>query len=178
MDKSNYRNRGVALYFFLAYLFTWTFHIAIPVQGLAFSFDITSPAMLLYLMGLLGPLASALFLTGRFEGWTGVKRLLRGVLRWRFNPIWYLFAIFIVALLRFTNIGLHIRAVPNPWQWMNFGLFFIIGQLWVVVGEEYGWRGFALPRLQSSIGSLGASLIIGLLWASWHLPMFFIPGSP
>ena len=145
----------VSLFFFLAYLFTWTFHIAIPVQGLAFSFDITSPAMLLYLMGLLGPLASALFLTARFEGWTGVKRLLRSALRWRFNPIWYLFAIFIVALLRFTNIGLHIKAIPNPWQWMNFGLFFIIGQLWVVVGEEYGWRGYALPRLQNSIGSLG-----------------------
>lgn len=134
--------------------------------------------MLLYLMGLLGPLASALFLAARSEGWTGVKRLLKGALRWRFNPIWYFFAIFIVALLRFTNIGLHIKAVPIPTEWMNFGLIFIIGQLWVVIGEEYGWRGFALPRLQKQIGSLGASLVLGLLWASWHLPMFFIPGSP
>jgi membrane protease YdiL (CAAX protease family) len=129
-------------------------------------------------VGLLGPLASALFLTARFEGWMGVKRLLKGALLWRFNPIWYLFAIFIVALIRFTNIGLHIKAIPIPSQWMNFGLLFIIGQLWVVIGEEYGWRGFALPRLQNSIGPLGASLVIGFFWASWHLPMFFIPGSP
>lgn len=169
---------SVGLFFFLAYLFTWSFHIAIPVNGLAFSFDITNPAMLLYLMGLLGPLASALCLTARFEGWTGVKRLLKGALLWRFNPIWYLFAIFIVAFLRFVSIGLHINAIPLPSQWMSFGLFFIIGQLWVVIGEEYGWRGFALPRLQKQIGSLGASLVIGLFWASWHLPMFFIPGSP
>ena len=178
MEKVNHENNHVVLFFFLAYLFTWTFHIAIPVQGLAFTFDITGPAMLLYLMGLLGPLASALFLTAHFEGWPGVRRLLRGALHWRFNPIWYLFAIFIVALLRFANIGLHIKAIPIPSQWMNFGLFFIIGQLWVVVGEEYGWRGFALPRLQNRIGSLAASLVLGLLWASWHLPMFFIPGSP
>ena len=178
MDMSNHQNRGTPLFFFLAYLFTWTFHIAIPVKGLAFSFDITSPAMLLYLTGLLGPLSSALFLTARFEGWLGVKRLLKGAIRWRFNPIWYLFAIFIVALIRFANIGFHINAVPIPTQWMNFGLIFIIGQLWVVIGEEYGWRGFALPRLQNRFGSLGASLVLGFLWASWHLPMFFIPGSP
>ena len=84
---------SVGLFFFLAYLFTWSFHIAIPVQGFAFTFDITSPAMLLYLIGLMGPLASALFLTARFERWKGVKRLLKGALLWRFNPIWYLFAI-------------------------------------------------------------------------------------
>jgi hypothetical protein len=169
---------SAGLFFFLTYLFTWSFHIAIPVKGFAFAFDIASPAMLLYLMGLMGPLASALFLTARFERWMGVKRLLKGGLLWRFNPIWYLFAIFIVALLRFANIGLHINAIPIPSQWMNFGLLFTIGQLWVVIGEEYGWRGFALPRLQNQIGSLGASLVIGCLWACWHLPMFFIPGSP
>lgn len=178
MEKINHGNSRLALFLFLAYLFTWTFHIAIPVQGFAFTFDITNPAMLLYLVGLLGPLASALFLTARFEGWMGIKRLLKGALRWRFNPIWYLFAIFIVAILRFASIGLHIKAIPIPSQWMNFGLFFIIGQLWVVIGEEYGWRGYALPRLQKRIGSLGASLVLGLFGASWHLPMFFIPGSP
>jgi membrane protease YdiL (CAAX protease family) len=169
---------SVGLFFFLTYLFTWSFHIAMPVNGLAFSFDITSPAMLLYLTGLLGPLASALFLTARFGGWAGVKQLLKGALHWRFNPFWYLFAIFIVALLRLANIGLYIKAVPIPSEWMNFGLLFIIGQLWVVIGEEYGWRGFALPRLQKQFGSMGASLVIGFFWASWHLPMFFIPGSP
>lgn len=177
-NQCNHSNGRVILFFFLAYLFTWTFHIAIPVKGFAFSFDITSPASLLYLLGLLGPSVSAVFLSARFEGWMGVKRLLKGALRWRFNPIWYFFAIFMVALLKFVNIGVHIKAIPTPWQWMNFGFIFIIGQLWVVIGEEYGWRGFALPRLQNRTGSLGASLVLGFLWASWHLPMFFIPGSP
>ncbi len=171
-------NTKVLLFFILAYAFTWVFHLAIPAFGLTFSFDITNPAMLLYLVGILGPFVSAVFVSAHYEGSKGVKTLLLSAFRWRFNLIWYLFAIFIVALLMLVNIGLHINAIPLPSEWMSFPLLLIFGQLWIVIGEEYGWRGFALPLLQKQFGSLGASLTIGVLWASWHLPMFFIPGSP
>jgi membrane protease YdiL (CAAX protease family) len=169
---------SVALFFILAYIYTWTLHLAILLLGLTFTFDITSPSMLLYLVGILGPLASAIFVTARSEGMAGVKKLLKSALRWRFNPVWYIFAIFVIASLMFADIAFHIKAIPTPSQWIGFPLLLIAGQLWVVIGEEYGWRGFALPRLQNLIGSLGASLALGFLWASWHLPMFFIPGSP
>jgi membrane protease YdiL (CAAX protease family) len=43
------------------------------------------------------------------------------------------------------------------------------------LGEELGWRGFALPRLQSRIGPLSASLVIGVIWAAWHLPYYADP---
>ncbi len=159
---------SVLLFFILAYIFTWTFHLAIPLLGLTFTFDITNPAMLLYLIGILGPLASAVFVTARSEGANGVKKLLKSALRWKFSPILYIYAIFVIALLMFANIGLHINAIPIPSQWLGFPLMLIAGQLWVVIGEEYGWRGFALPRLQNQIGSLGAGLVLGFLWASWH----------
>ena len=166
----------------LTYFFTWSFHLAIPVLGLPFTMDIHHPSTLLYFVGILGPSASAIFIIWRSEGIKGVKQLLARALRWRFNPIWYLFSIFIVALLKFINIGLYIKAVPIPSQWVtkwiSFPLVLGVSQLWVILGEEYGWRGFALPRLQKKIGSLGASIAIGFLWASWHLPMFIIPGSP
>lgn len=178
LKQSRQPDGSVLLFFILAYVFTWTFHLAIPLLGLTFTFDISNPAMLLYLVGILGPLASAVFVTARFEGLRGVKQLLKSALRWRFSPILYIFAIFVIALLMFANIGFHIKAIPIPSQWLGFPLLLIAGQLWVVIGEEYGWRGFALPRLQNKIGSLGASLALGFLWASWHLPMFFIPGSP
>jgi hypothetical protein len=45
-------------------------------------------------------------------------------------------------------------------------------------GEEFGWRGYALPRLLDGWSALGASLILGAFWVVWHLPLFFIPGSP
>ena len=170
------------LFFVLAYIFTWSCHLAIPALGLPFTMEITHPAMLLYFAGILGPSASAIIVTSRLEGRTGVKHLLSSVLHWRFNLIWYIFAIFIVASIKFANIGLHIKAIPIPSQWatewIHYPLVLAISQLWVIFGEEYGWRGFALPRLQKRFGPLGSSIIIGFFWASWHLPMFFIPGAP
>jgi len=170
------------LFIVLTYLFTWSFHLAIPVLGLPFTMDIHHPSMLLYFVGILGPSASAIFVIWRSEGIKGVKQLLASALRWRFNPIWYLFSIFIVALLKFVNIGFHIKAVPvlSQWttQWISYPLVLGLSQLWVILGEEYGWRGFALPRLQEQFGSLGASIAMGFLWASWHFPMFIVPGSP
>lgn len=169
-------------FFILAYIFTWSIHLAIPVLGLPFTLDITHPTMLLYFAGILGPTASAIFVTERSEGLTGVKHLLSSALHWRFSLIWYLFSVLIVALLKFVNIGFQIKAIPIPsqWvtQWIHYPLVLIFSQLWVIIGEEYGWRGYALPRIQKLFGPLGASLVLGFLWASWHLPMFFIPGSP
>jgi membrane protease YdiL (CAAX protease family) len=44
------------------------------------------------------------------------------------------------------------------------------------LGEEPGWRGFALPKLQAAYGPMVASMILGLLWSAWHLPLFLVPG--
>jgi len=45
------------------------------------------------------------------------------------------------------------------------------------LGEEVGWRGLALPLLQDRLGSLGGNILVGIIWALWHLPLFFMPGS-
>ena len=140
------KERGVVLFSILTYIFTWSFWLAIPLLGLTFTFDITSPAALLYLVGILGPLISAVFVTTRYEGLTAAKQLLKSALIWRFSPILYIFAIFIVPSLMFANIGLQIKAIPIPSQWIGFSLLLITGQLWVVIGEEYGWRGFGACR--------------------------------
>ena len=63
----------------------------------------------------------------------------------------------------------------QPWQaWVP--LFFYV-LLLNALPEEYGWRGFALDRLQKKSSALSASLILGLIWALWHLPLFFIEGT-
>jgi membrane protease YdiL (CAAX protease family) len=62
-----------------------------------------------------------------------------------------------------------------PWReaWWFFFYILLIGG----GQEELGWRGYALPKLQTKYNALVSSLILGVLWSGWHLPMFFIPGS-
>ncbi|HEU5103163.1 MAG TPA: CPBP family intramembrane glutamic endopeptidase [Roseiflexaceae bacterium] len=73
-----------------------------------------------------------------------------------------------IIVLAFTDGKAGVKAWLG--QIGRWRLFFL------VIGEELGWRGYALPRLQARYGGLGASLILGILWAAWHLPNQFIPG--
>jgi len=59
-----------------------------------------------------------------------------------------------------------------PLSWLGVVVFVM------VLGEEIGWRGFALPTLQARFGPLGASIAVGIIWAAWHFPLFFMSGMP
>jgi membrane protease YdiL (CAAX protease family) len=79
-----------------------------------------------------------------------------------------------------TIAAVWVTGAEMPEKWfspsMPFG-FMIFFLIYDGLGEEIGWRGFALPQFQESFGSLGGSIVVGVLWALWHLPLFFIPGS-
>ena len=101
---------------------------------------------------------------------------------WRFSPWWYLLPVatpFIVnglnALIAVTILG---REIPRQWYAPAFGSGFLIFFLvYNGLGEEIGWRGLALPVLQRRLGSLGGNIAVGVLWALWHLPLFWLRGS-
>jgi membrane protease YdiL (CAAX protease family) len=171
------REGGLVLFFILAYAITWLFHFSINAFNLEFTKGFT-PSFILYRLGLLGPLAAALIVSIYYGGAQSAKELLRGALKWRFSIVWYLWALFLIPGMMVLTIVIANRGIPNVSEWFTFSFMIIVGQIWVVVGEEFGWRGFALPRLQARFGSLGASFILGFLWSAWHIPMFFTPGSP
>jgi membrane protease YdiL (CAAX protease family) len=170
--------QGTAAYFLAAIGFTWAVHFSITIFGVPFAMDLASPGMRFYLLGLLGPLVAAVAVSAYQAGGKGVKTLLSQGLKWRFPLRWYLFAILLVPAINLTNILVFNARIPEAFAWFVVNPVLIVGQIWVVTAEEFGWRGFALPRLQARFGSLGATLILGPLWAIWHLPMFFVPGSP
>jgi membrane protease YdiL (CAAX protease family) len=165
-------------YFLIALGFTWSIHFSINLLGYAFVMDLSSPAMMLYLIGLLGPLVAGIIVSALLNGGAGVRALLAQGLKWRFPLRWYLVAIFALPLINLLNVFLAYDSVPPNMGWLVVVPVLIFGQIWVVIAEEFGWRGFALPRLQNRFGSLGATLILGPIWALWHLPMFFTEGSP
>jgi hypothetical protein len=143
------------------------------------------PSIVIITLGTFAPSITTLFLTWRYAGRIELRRLLGRALIWRASPILYLFVIVGPALIILLAMGIHILlggTVPNyvPFgaRWLivavNFVLVLLIGG---PLGEEFGWRGFALPALEMRFNPLCASLILGIIWTVWHLPLFFISGS-
>ena len=168
-------------YFVLAFAFTWLFWVpaALEAQGLISQLPV--PATFL---GAFGPLVAAVVVTAQEGGRAGLRSLLSRVVRWRVAPIWYGVAILGPLLIMLGAIALHVALGGQP---PSLGL--LIGALptlvfvsvymmiTVALGEEVGWRGYALPALQARYSALIASLILGVLWALWHLPVFFNPDT-
>jgi membrane protease YdiL (CAAX protease family) len=152
--------------FVLAYALTWWVY---PL--LRFS-------PLLGLFGLFGPALAAIIVTGITDGRAGVKALLGRTVRWRVPLRWYLVALGVPAALALMAAGLYVLVGPGTSITLGrlSALDFVLVIL--VVGEELGWRGYALPKLLEKRSPLTASLIMGVLWWAWHLPTFFIPGTP
>jgi len=131
---------------------------------------------------LCGPTVAALIMTGTIEGRAGVRSLLGRLVLWRVGIQWYLFALLGVPLI--MVVGTMVYSGDLPKLGALGGLLFLPNYLLsfllvVVLGgplfEEIGWRGFALPRMEPLHGPLLASVILGLLWALWHLPEFLVP---
>ena len=129
----------------------------------------------------LGPTLSGFIMTGITEGRAGVRRLLHRIVLWRVGLRWYLFALIgIPVVMTLGTIILPGGPAPlltlGPGYLLSYlGSFVLVTFLGGPLLEEIGWRGFALPRLQPVYGPLVGTLILGLLWALWHLPEFWVP---
>ena len=129
----------------------------------------------------LGPTVSAFIMTATTEGRAGIRRLLRRIVLWRVGLRWYLFAFLGVPLVMALGTiivpgGLASFQFLGPGYVLTYLTTFIpVLIMGVPLFEEIGWRGFALPRLQRLHGPLVGSIILGLLWGLWHLPMFMVP---
>ncbi len=175
----------VWLYFAVTYAFSWIFWI--PNALLAHGVDLP-PGLKNFLLGpfnpaAFGPLVAAFLLTFLDEGGRGVWTLLKRGLDLRFNKIW-LAAVLLVPLAVFGGaVGAAILAGVRPFDPSVIAnppyaliAFFVILLTGGPLQEEFGWRGYALPRLQSRFSPLISSLVLGFFWWLWHLPAVFIPG--
>jgi len=137
----------------------------------------------LYKLGTFGPTVAALLLTGITQGRRGLSALGKRLLNWRVSILWYLFSFFSTAVVALLAIGLHaalggvVGPFNDPAQLYLVVPAFLYVLFTSVIGEEIGWRGYALPRLQASHSALGASLILGLVWGLWHAPLFWMAGN-
>jgi membrane protease YdiL (CAAX protease family) len=133
----------------------------------------------------MGPSIAAFLVVLIIGGWRGFVDLLRPFGRWRVGwGLWGL-AIFGPAVLYLVGVGVHLLLGGDAPPFIMIREEFHLIPLYLVgvvlmpwngpVGEEFGWRGYALPKLQNKYGPVIASLMIGTLWGVWHIPSFFAP---
>lgn len=137
------------------------------------------------------PSIMGIALTGYFGGVKKIKLLLKKITNWKFNIIFYLLSLVTLNAQRFLSyficsiIGFNIRVFTNhSFQGFKtdsilgiFVLFIAIVLFGGALQEEFGWRGFLLPRLQKKFHPVFSAVTVGVVWSFWHLPMFFISGT-
>lgn len=168
--------RRVAAFFVVAIGLSWSYWIPVAVLDLGWS----------HFPGLLGPAVAAVVVTAATEGLPGLRRLAAGLVRWRVPARWYAGAVapLLVAVL-IVGLGALLGGRRPPLsRWAHLdGLpdTNLMGTLLLVlvvngIGEELGWRGYAVERISGGLTRTG--LVVAGPWALWHVPTFFLPTGP
>ena len=156
-------------YFTLAYAISWPLWLLSRVAG-------GTAGTVLLVIGGFGPMIAAAVTLRRSGG--SLTDWARRILRWRVPIAYYAYALALPALIMvLMNLGLAALGTPPDWSAVPGRLpaylqTFLLTALIFGGQEEPGWRGFALPRLQQRHSPLVATLILGLAWGVWHIPLY------
>jgi uncharacterized protein len=174
------RRYPLIAFFVLAYALAW-----IIESPLVFLRDTITDAQgqVLYILSANVVSVVAIVLTAIVLGRGTLRKLLARLLIWRVNPLWYLGVVLGPVALVGGTIALN-TLLGRPA--LSLGIPSLLGLVIMLafmifpgsaLGEEIGWRGYALPRLQTRMSALSASLILAPIWALWHLPLW-LTGAP
>ncbi|MBN2391255.1 MAG: CPBP family intramembrane metalloprotease [Anaerolineae bacterium] len=175
------RRRPLLVYFVLAFVLTWggtlLHQLAGPQRDSVLPSLFAVPGILMWYYG---PALAAVIVVWSSEGKDGLRRLLRKFLVWRVGWRWYAFIVLYPLVLHLVVSGIgwltsgpalrffETEGIPGGNRWMVALILILYHTLVRGIGEETGWRGFALPRMQSRWGVLRGGLLLGVLWGAWH----------
>ena len=179
--KEIVRRRPLLTYFVLTFAISWGgFVLAVGPRGFASTnWEAESGFLPAVIAMLAGPTVAGLLVTGLIDGWAGVRSLFSRLLTWRVAIWWYAFALLTAPLLAFGALAVLSLSAPI-FTAENRAAVLLSGLLagLSVVLEEIGWTGFAVPRLRLRYGVLTTGLMLGPLWAAWHLlQQIFVGGT-
>ncbi len=180
--RSSETTQTLWLFFLITFAFSWLFWIpqALEAQGMALPAGVSAFLNSPFNPAVFGPLVAALLLTLFKEGGKGLVRLLKRGVDLSFGKIWLLpilvlpfvaFAggVLLAVLLGAARLDLSVLSNP-PYAIVAFFVILLTGG---PLQEEFGWRGYALPRLQARYNALLSGIVLGIVWWLWHLPVVF-----
>ena len=134
----------------------------------------------LFILAVYAPAIAALVLLGLTTGKEGIGRFLARLFLWRASPAWYAFLLLGFPAIAFTGAALKGNVMTAPLFTESVSALLPLIGFMAILGpvEELGWRGFALPLLQRRLVPFWAGLVLGVIWAGWHLPAFLLSGTP
>jgi membrane protease YdiL (CAAX protease family) len=178
-DSNIIKRYPLAAYFFLAFLFTWLIlapGVAANLGWIEFNFNGT----LLTILSTLGPLLAVLIIRSADQGQEGIRQTFHSMFNWRTGWKWWAASVLLICLLMALAVLIS-QFVDIPDMESGTGLvaqgfgpgitfmLFLLGSF----GEEPGWRGFALPKLQKRFKPFVATVILTLFWWIWHIPTYW-----
>lgn len=182
LPPSMTRRHPLALFFLLACAISWL--LWAPLWLPAFGINGLWVFPFHHALGALGPIVAAFLVSTMETGRSGPTDLLRRMGLWRGRLVWIAvallapYALLALAVLGASVLGgesLSMAGFGTSREFAQFSapVFLVYNIVSFGFGEEVGWRGFALPRLQAQHSALVASLLLTVGWALWHVPLFF-----
>lgn len=176
------RQRDLIPFFLIAFLIAWGIlglYLFAPDTMARLFGNLTGEHPLFYL-AVYAPAIAALTLILYRHGIDGARRFLSRLLLWRVSIYWYLLLIVVVPLVFYVSALFKEGAYDTLFPFPSAQAYLLALLLMAIKGpvEEIGWRGLALPMLQRRMAPIWAALVLGLIWAIWHLPAFLLSGTP
>jgi membrane protease YdiL (CAAX protease family) len=174
------RRHELPAFFVLTFAISWTLWLGLAAAALPIT---TTTGAVLNVVAIAGPsIAAVLLAIGLGQGQP--RELLTGFYLSRLSPRWSAVALGLPLAMMAIAIAASVAFLGAPRPDLTVGVMGVLLVEFVRIlflggplGEELGWRGFALPRLQQHRTALTSSVLLGLVWGLWHIPMYFVPGT-
>lgn len=141
-------------------------------------FGEVTPSNPLFILAVYSPAIAGIALVLYHYGLRGLGSFLRRLTLWRMPAVWWLFLVLGLPAVFFAGAALNGSIGEFPFSPWTEALPALLMALFIGPIEEFGWRGVALPLLQRKYAPIWSALILGVIWAVWHIPSFLIGGTP
>ena len=174
------RNK-IYVFLILTLLWSWTnWFIGLNCLSDGINQESIGKFLVFFFVGVYGPTISGIITTLLFDGLKGVFELIKKLFIWKAPLKYYVYIILLPLLFVIIGIALYSQFIGkigsfDIMAFLSIPTILLAGLYAGPLGEELGWRGFLLPKLQKSYSNLNSAIIIGFIWFIWHIPLWWAP---